>query len=179
MPALYHGLVASPDFGFSRRSTSSISSFRKTAPPLLTSSPRVTNNRFDIVGKIDKSFVVCRIDKDIAIIQDKRRIASEIAREIDNASGSILHNLRCILYFDVVTRTIAEKILHGIGAITDNNQEIPDARFPQPFDNVLQNRLATHLDHGFGKIDGQFAHPCASPSCEQNRFVYPCHESTR
>src|SRR5439155_5046834 len=140
---------------------------------------RYTNNRFDIVGKIDKSFVVSRIDKDVAVIQDKRRIAGEIAREIDNAPGSILHHLRRILYFDVVTRTIAEEILDGLGAVADNNQETPDARVPQSFDNVLQNRLATHLDHRFGKIGGHLPHPRASPGCEQNRFVYPCHESTR
>ena len=140
---------------------------------------RHTNNRFDIVGKIDKSFVVSRIDKDVAIIQDKRRITGEIAGEINNAPGSILHNLRRILYFDVVTGTIPEEILDGVGAVADNNQETSDARVPQSFDNVLQNRFPTYFEHRFGKIGSHLPHSRASPGCEQNRFVYPCHESTR
>src|SRR5207247_3594615 len=100
----------------------------------------------------------------------------EIAREIDNASGSILHNLRRILDFDVVTGAVAEKILHRVGAITDDHEKFTYTCIAQSFDDVPQNRFAAHFNHRFGEIDRELTHTSAAPGCQQDCLVDPRHQ---
>jgi hypothetical protein len=79
------------------------------------------DNRFDIIRKIDDGFVISRTDQNIAVAQNKRRVASKLAGKIDNAARTVLHGLRDIVDVDIVMLTIAKKVPHCVGVITNDN----------------------------------------------------------
>ena len=101
---------------------------------------------------------------------------TELARQINYSAGSILFFLRRVLDIDPVTRTVAEVILNHIGAVTDYYQKFPHVRVTQSFDDVLQDRLAAHLNHRLRQIGRQLAHSRSATSGENDCLVdLLCH----
>jgi len=98
---------------------------------------RDRDNCFNVAGKICNRFVICWIDQDIAVAQNKWRIADEIAAEIDNATCPILYLLSCILNADVVAGAVTEKILHRIGAVANDKKTLAYSCVLQSFNDVL------------------------------------------
>src|SRR5439155_10663214 len=135
--------------------------------------------RFHIIRKIDYAFVIFLADQNIAVAQNERRPASEVASKIDNAARAILHGLCRVFDRGVVTATIPKKIPHCFGMITDDNQKFAHSRITQSLYNMLQNRLAAHSDHRFRNVISQLAHTGAAPGCEDHCFIDLGHSSAR
>src|SRR5438093_1432206 len=133
---------------------------------------------FHIFRKIDNAFVVRRINQNIAVAQDEWAVSDKITGKIDNATGPILHCLRCILNADAPARTITEKIPHSVSVIANNYEDLVDSRVAQSFDDVLQDWFAAHYDHRFGNFGRQFAHARAAPRCEYYCLIN-FHQSLR
>src|SRR5207249_9501723 len=131
---------------------------------------------FHIFRKIDISFVVRRINQNIAVAQDEWAVSDKITGKIDNATGPILHCLRCILNADAPARTISEKIPHSVSVIANNYEDLVDSRVAQSFDDVLQDWFAAHYDHRFGNFGRQFTHARPAPRCEYYCLINLHHE---
>jgi hypothetical protein len=67
-------------------------------------------------------------------------------------------------------------IANYVSAPTGNDKEIPYSRFiTQSCDNVFENRLSFHEDHGLGQIRGEFAH--ARPLPRGKNYGFHVHPS--
>src|SRR6202043_1757919 len=84
------------------------------------------DQRLNAVVKINNAFVILGRDQNVAVSENKRRVVHEIPRKIDHAAGAILRHLSRVLDVDLVTRPVAEKILHGLGAITNDDEKSPN-----------------------------------------------------
>ena len=63
---------------------------------------RHADERLNVLRQIDNAFVVFGCDQNVAVSQNKRRIANEIPRQIDNPAGAVLRGLRRKLDVDLV-----------------------------------------------------------------------------
>src|SRR6476619_5238476 len=102
-------------------------------------------------------------------------IGHEFVCELYNTPRSILHPLGFILNRDVVARTLAEKILHSISALANDNKTVAYPCVAQSFDAVLQAWSSPYLAHRLGKRSGKLAHPCSAARREDYSFFASSH----
>src|SRR3954464_7566787 len=95
-----------------------------------------TDDRFDRLFQGNESRVVRGIDENIAIAQNERRSAGEVARQIYDPAGAVLDLLFRVFDSDCEIEAVSKKFADHVAAITNDDEELLNAGGGQSLDDV-------------------------------------------
>ena len=185
MPALYH--AGAPGFSQpSRRNCSncscdgfSTSRFRQNCSSKKFQSALgriLAAGDGDDAGKIafaeapDHLRIRFRRNQNVAVSQEKRRVADEILRQFRRLARAVLHDLPSERDARAKFFAVAEMVFNHLGAPAGDDENLADARRDDAGDDVFEDGLALHAEHGFGQLIGEFPHARALAGGQNDGF---------
>ena len=114
--------------------------------------------------------VSLRLHQDVAVSQEERLAARELLRQLRGLARAVLHHLPHVADARAKLRAISEESLHRLRVPARHDAKLPDAHAQQPLDDVLEDGLALHFEHGLGDFVGEVTHARAFAGGEDDSF---------
>lgn len=111
-----------------------------------------------------------RRDQNVAISQQKRRVADKILRDFRRFARAVLDKLPAKGNVRAEFLAVAEIIFNHVRAKTSDDENLFDPRRYDSGDDVFQNRFALHAEHRLGQLVGEFPHARAFAGGEDDGF---------
>jgi hypothetical protein len=111
-----------------------------------------------------------RRNKNVAVSQQKRRIAGKLLGQFRGPAGAVLDDLASIRNVRAPFFAVAEMIFNHRSPPAGNDEHVADPGHDEAGDDVFEDGPALDAEHGLGQLIGEFPHTGAFAGGKNDGF---------